>query len=78
MFARLLSSIACNFYKTKWTHHLPKKDPSKPLQVNFRNWTITKGDVVKVLAGDDKGKVARVVKVLRKLNRVVVRRVNIH
>ncbi len=33
---------------------------------------------MQVRTGDDRGKVGRVVKVLRKLNRVVVRKINIH
>jgi large subunit ribosomal protein L24 len=37
-----------------------------------------KGDIVKVLAGDDRGKTGKVVKVLRKLNRIVVKGVNIN
>lgn len=37
-----------------------------------------KGDIVKVIAGDDRGKVGKVVKVLRKLNRIVVKGVNIN
>lgn len=34
--------------------------------------------MVKVIAGDDRGKVGKVVKVLRKLNRIVVKGVNIN
>jgi ribosomal protein L24 len=50
----------------------------KPQQKNFRNWTIVRGDLVKILAGDDRGKKGKVVKVLRKLNRVVVKNININ
>lgn len=50
----------------------------KPLQKNFKNWTIVRGDFVKILTGDDKGKKGKVVKVLRKLNRVVVKNININ
>lgn len=76
MLFRLLNRLAAGFYKTKWSHHLPKKDMCKGLQKPFRNWTIVRGDTVKVIAGDDRGKVGKVVKVLRKLNRIVVRGVN--
>lgn len=38
---------------------------------------VKKGDLVKVIAGDDKGKTGRVLKVLRKKNRVIVEGVNI-
>lgn len=78
MLFRLLSTSLFTFYKTKWTHFLPKKDECKALQRPFKRWTIVRGDVVKVITGDDRGKVGKVVKVLRKLNRVVVKGVNIH
>jgi hypothetical protein len=78
MLFKLLNNIAQNFYKTKWTHHLPKKDMCKGLQKPFKRWTVVRGDIVKVIAGDDRGKIGKVVKVLRKLNRLVVRGVNIH
>lgn len=38
---------------------------------------VKKGDLVEVLSGDDKGKRGRVLKVLRKKNRVIVEGVNI-
>jgi ribosomal protein L24 len=50
----------------------------KGLQKPFKRWTVVCGDIVKVIAGDDRGKIGKVVKVLRKLNRLVVRGVNIH
>ena len=74
----LLQRLTFSLYKTKWTHHLPAKHPGKPLQRPFRNWTILNGDIVQVRAGPDRGKVGKVVKVLRKLNRVIVRGVNIN
>ena len=77
MLHRLLTTLAFNFNKTQFLHHLPKKKANKPLQKIFRKWTIVRGDIVKVRTGDDRGKVGKVVKVLRKLNRVVVRGVNI-
>lgn len=77
MFLSLLNRLAFPFYKTKWTHPIPKLKANKPLQVPFRKWTIVRGDIVKVRTGEDRGKVGKVVKVLRKLNRVVVRGVNI-
>jgi|JI6StandDraft_1071083.scaffolds.fasta_scaffold386434_1 hypothetical protein len=78
MFGRLLTSISCNFYKSKWKFHLPLRKPGKALQVPYKNWKVICGDVVKIRTGDDKGKVGRVVKVLRKLNRVVVHKINMH
>ena len=78
MLFKLLNTSLFTFYKTKWTHHLPKKDFTKGLQKPFRRWTIVQGDIVKVIAGDDRGKVGKVVKVLRKLNRIIVRGVNIN
>jgi hypothetical protein len=74
----LLNKLACGFYKTKWQHHLQKKSPTTPPQVPIKRWTIVRGDYVKLRAGDDRGKVGKVVKVLRKLNRIVVRGVNVH
>lgn len=78
MLCRLINTIASSFYKTKWTHPLPRKNPNKPLQTPFQRWVIVRGDIVKVIAGDDRGKVGKVVKVLRKLNRIVVKGANIH
>lgn len=39
---------------------------------------IKRGDSVKVICGDDKGKTGEVVKVLRKVMRVLVKGVNLH
>lgn len=49
---------------------------NKPKQIPFKNWSITKGDKVKIRAGDDKGKVSRVMRVHRKRNQVVVYGIN--
>lgn len=76
MLGRLANTIAATFYKTKWTHHLTPKHPDRPLQVPIPHWRIFKGDVVKMRAGDDRGKVGKVVKVFRKMNKVVVRGIN--
>ena len=78
MLARLVNGLTFGFYKTKWTHYLPRRHPERPLQLMFPRWSIVKGDIVQVRAGDDRGKVGKVVKVLRKLNRVVVSKINIH
>jgi len=78
MLNRLISNLAFGFYKTRWTHHLPRQNPQKPLQTPFKRWLIIRGDTVKVRTGDDRGKVGRVVKVLRKLNRVIIRGVNVN
>ena len=53
-----------------------KPKPNKPKQIPFMNWQITKGDKVKIRAGDDKGKVARVLRVFRRNNKVIVNGVN--
>ncbi len=42
-----------------------------------RKFHIKKGDIVEVIAGDDKGKRGRVLKVLPKKNKVIVEGVNI-
>ena len=42
-----------------------------------RKFHIKKGDIVKVIAGDDKGKQGRVLKVLPKKNKVIVEGVNV-
>jgi len=73
MFARLVNTIASTFYKTKWTHPINPKHPDKPLQVPIKQWKIFKGDVVKIRSGASKGKVGKIIRVLRKTNRVVVR-----
>lgn len=76
MFSRLLNAVACSFYRTKWTHPLPRVDPTKPLQVPIKRWKIFKGDVVKVRSGVDRGYVGKVLKVFRKKNQVIVKGVN--
>ena len=78
MLARLINVVCCGFYKTKWTHPIPRRHPERPLQQTFKNWKIFRGDVVKVRTGDDCGKIGKVTKVFRKLNRVIVRGVNMH
>lgn len=77
MFVRLFNTIVANFAKPAPKYFLPLRKPDKPLQVPIKHWKIFRGDVVKVRSGDDKGKVGKVLKVLRKLNRVVVKGVNI-
>lgn len=39
-------------------------------------WTIVRGDYVKVMKGNDEGKMGEVLKVIRKKNKVVVQGVN--
>lgn len=77
MLLTLLKQVAFPFYKTKFSHPIPRRNPTRPLQKPFKKWKIVKGDLVMVRAGDDKGKIGKIVKVLRKLNRVVVKGVNI-
>ena len=45
--------------------------------MKFEKCTIKKNDKVKVLAGKDKGKIGKVLKVLRKKDRILVEKVNI-
>eukprot|EP01117_Protostelium_nocturnum_P001453 TRINITY_DN11752_c0_g1_i1.p1 TRINITY_DN11752_c0_g1~~TRINITY_DN11752_c0_g1_i1.p1 ORF type:complete len:173 (-),score=50.08 TRINITY_DN11752_c0_g1_i1:74-592(-) len=40
-------------------------------------WKIVKGDMVKVMRGDDKGKQGKILKVLRKRNSVIVEGINL-
>lgn len=54
-----------------------KAKPNKKPQVPFQKWTIVRGDVVKVIAGKDKGKVGKVTRVWRKTNAITVKGVNI-
>lgn len=42
------------------------------------NLKIKKGDTVKILAGKDKGKTGKVIRVFPKLSRIVVENVNLH
>ena len=50
--------------------------PNKKFQVPFKRWQIVRGDQVQVRAGNDKGKVGKVLRVFRKANSVVVQGVN--
>lgn len=45
--------------------------PNKKLQVKFNNWKIVRGDIIKVRAGNDRGKISEVIKVIRKANQVI-------
>ena len=49
---------------------------NKPKQTPFKHWQITRGDKVKIRAGDDKGKVARVLRVFKASNKVIVNGIN--
>lgn len=49
----------------------------KKPQTPFKRWKITKGDMVEVNSGKDKGKIGEVLRVKRKKNQVVVDGVNI-
>ena len=51
--------------------------PKRKTPVTFKRWQIVRGDIVKIRAGSDKGKVGTVTKVHRKLNKVTVRGVNV-
>ena len=60
-----------------YSFSLLKAKPNKKPQVPFKKWTILRGDVVKVIAGKDKNKVGKVIRVWRKKNQITVRGVNI-
>jgi hypothetical protein len=51
--------------------------PQNKRAVRFERWNIVRGDTVKVLAGNDKGKVSTVLKVYRKTNQVIVKDVSL-
>ena len=76
MFGRLLNVLTASMYKTKWTHPLPRVDPTKPLQVPIKRWKIIKGDVVQIRSGNDKGKKGKILRVFRKTNMVIVNGAN--
>ena len=78
MFSRLITTLSSTFYKTKWTHPIPRSQPDKPLQTPIKHWKIFKGDVVKVRTGADRNKIGKVLKVFRKTNQVIVKGVNKH
>lgn len=61
----------------KFSFSLLNAKPNKVPQIPFTKWTIVRGDVVKVIAGKDKGKVGKVTRVWRKSNNITVRGVNI-
>lgn len=46
-------------------------------QIPIKNWKITKGDMVQVNSGKDKGKIGEVLKVYRKKNQIIVDNINI-
>jgi len=49
----------------------------RPVQKQFANWSIFKGDLVEVNTGADRGKQGTVKKVLRKRNQLLVEGVNL-
>ena len=74
----LLSSVASMFTNPlRYSFALMESKPNKKPQVPFKKWTILRGDIVKVIAGKDKGKIGKVTKVYRKNNAIKVTGVNI-
>lgn len=61
----------------KFSISLLNVKPNKKPQVPFKKWTIVRGDVVKVIAGKDKGKIGKVTRVWRKSNSITVKGINI-
>lgn len=57
--------------------HATRVKPNKKLQVPFKNWQIVCGDQVQIRAGNDKGKIGKVIKVYRKSNSVIVDGMNL-
>jgi hypothetical protein len=68
MIARALTNIRYNILRVK---------PNKKLQIPFKNWQIVCGDQVQLRAGNDRGKIGKVIKVNRKSNTVVVEGLNL-
>lgn len=74
----LLTPFASLFAnQLKFSFALLDAKPSKKAQVPFHKWNIVRGDVVKVIAGKDRGKVGKVTRVLRKQNSITVKGINI-
>ena len=65
-----LTSVACQF-------SMLKAKPNKKPQVQFKKWSIIRGDIVKIIAGKDRTKIGKVTRVWRKNNQITVKGVNI-
>lgn len=61
----------------KFSISLLNVKPNKKPQIPFKKWTIVRGDVVKVIAGKDRGKIGKVTRVWRKSNSITVKGINI-
>ena len=70
-FASLLNN------QLKFSISLLNVKPNKKSQVPFKKWTIVRGDVVKVRAGKDKGKIGKITRVWIKSNSITVKGINI-
>ena len=51
--------------------------PNRKLQVPFKRWQILLGDTVQVRSGSDKGKVGKVIKIMRRANKIAIKGVNV-
>ena len=51
--------------------------PNKKPQIQFKKWSIVRGDVVKIITGKDRTKIGKVTRVWRKSNQITVKGVNI-
>ena len=69
----MLLSTLNNIFK--FSINYVKKGRKQP--VTFKRWQIVSGDIVKIRAGNDKGKVSNVIRVFRKSNKILVRGVNV-
>ena len=61
---------------TQLRWHVMRVKPNKKFQVTFKRWQIVKGDEVQIRAGNDRGKVGKVMRVFRKSNAVTVSGIN--
>lgn len=74
-FLQSFASLLTNPFR--YSFSMMESKPNKRPQVPFKKWTILRGDIVKVIAGKDKGKIGKVTKVYRKQNAIKVTNVNI-
>lgn len=60
-----------------YSFSLLEAKPNKKPQIQFKKWSIVRGDVVKIITGKDKTKIGKVTRVWRKSNQITVKGVNI-
>lgn len=65
-----------NFLKKIVFNFSLKAKPNKKPQVQFKRWSIVKGDKVMIRTGKEKGKIGIIMRVFRKSNTVIVYKIN--